>query len=591
VPKVLILGDDTRSFLTSVRSFGRRGIEVHAVPDDWSAPALTSRYIHRLVRLPHYNLGGEAWADAMAEILGAESYDLVLPCNDQGILPLHQHRARFADTRLAIVDAPAIDIFFDKHLTRQLALESDVPVAPGRRLEAEDSADSLAKEFGLPLAVKPRQSFVLDNLQRRRSVVLCRSLKQLATCLTRIGTERDQYIVEGFFQGYGTGVSVLAHQGRLLQIFQHRRVREPAHGGGSSYRRAVPVDPRLAQATARLAEAARLTGLAMFEYRLNDAHKDFILLEVNARLWGSVPLPVAAGIDFPWLYYRLMVEGVTEPRRLYDGPVYARNLRNDINGLVDEVSELRLRGLARSSASIAAGVAGYWRRAAKREACDTFAEDDPKPGETDLRQLKASVRERLAIRLPQARRRTALAERARLAERLSQPGPLRLCFLCHGNICRSPFAERLARRKLADVSRVEDIFSVGTLPFPGRPSPAPAQAVARHYEVDLTDHRSVQVTQEPFDRYSLVFHFDPQIEDSWHRQGWGRSAHLFNLAHLIDPPERLPVIADPVDGDEAVFKACYAQIDRALDRLVAMMAAADQKIARVAGQDSTTRAP
>jgi len=30
--KALVLGDDTRSFLTIVRSLGRQGIEVHAAP-------------------------------------------------------------------------------------------------------------------------------------------------------------------------------------------------------------------------------------------------------------------------------------------------------------------------------------------------------------------------------------------------------------------------------------------------------------------------------------------------------------------------------------------------------------------------------
>ena len=38
--KALVMGDATRGFLATVRSLGRKGIEVHAAPFDFRAPAL-----------------------------------------------------------------------------------------------------------------------------------------------------------------------------------------------------------------------------------------------------------------------------------------------------------------------------------------------------------------------------------------------------------------------------------------------------------------------------------------------------------------------------------------------------------------------
>ena len=121
-PKVLVMGDDTRSFLACVRSLGRRGVQVHAAPYSLDAPALQSRYIHQVHLLPYYLDGGAKWLQAMQTLLATEHFDMVLPCEERSLLPLFAHQADLpAGTVLAIPDAQALDVFFDKVNTRQLA--------------------------------------------------------------------------------------------------------------------------------------------------------------------------------------------------------------------------------------------------------------------------------------------------------------------------------------------------------------------------------------------------------------------------------------------------------------------------------------
>src|SRR5450756_568673 len=94
--KVLVIGDDTRSFLAIVRSLGRRGVEVHAAPTSYTSPALTSRYITRLHYLPHWMGDGHAWLEAVETLLARERFDLVIPCNETALLPLARHRDRLS---------------------------------------------------------------------------------------------------------------------------------------------------------------------------------------------------------------------------------------------------------------------------------------------------------------------------------------------------------------------------------------------------------------------------------------------------------------------------------------------------------------
>ena len=46
----------------------------------------------------------------------------------------------------------------------------------------------------------------------------------------------------------------------------------------------------------------------MVEFRYDEASGRAVLLEVNGRFWGSLPLAVHAGCDFPYEFYRSSVE-------------------------------------------------------------------------------------------------------------------------------------------------------------------------------------------------------------------------------------------------------------------------------------------
>ena len=90
--KILIFGDDTRSFLATVRSLGRAGLLVHAAPFDFQAPALKSRYVSRIHWLPQYLGEGQEWLQAVEALLKTERFDLVIPCDERALLPLDKHR-------------------------------------------------------------------------------------------------------------------------------------------------------------------------------------------------------------------------------------------------------------------------------------------------------------------------------------------------------------------------------------------------------------------------------------------------------------------------------------------------------------------
>jgi protein-tyrosine phosphatase len=158
---------------------------------------------------------------------------------------------------------------------------------------------------------------------------------------------------------------------------------------------------------------------------------------------------------------------------------------------------------------------------------------------------------------PSARR--ALAVRARQAWSEADS----LAFVCLGNICRSPFAERLALRRLSLPRRVT---SAGYYPEPGRRSPRSAIAAARRYGVDLGSHRSRVLTPAMLEQADAVFVCDRQNYRAIVAQHPRAGERVHFLGALF---EHGPLtITDPFGGSAAEYELVYRQIADAVEAAV-----------------------
>ncbi len=565
--RVLVFGDDTRSFLTIVRSLGRKRIEVHAAPADFTSPALTSRYLKALHRLPPYLGDGTEWCEAVAALLRREPFDLVIPCDERSILPFDLHRHRFADlTRVAVPDPTSLEVLFDKAKTRELAVLCDVPVAPGRRITAGDNGVRLIAEFGLPLVLKPCHSFRLEALHARARVEICEREEALSRALANIADSPT--LVEGYFVGQGVGVSILASRGRVLQAFQHRRARE--RGGAGFYRVSQPLAPDLLTAVERMIAAITFTGVAMFEFKMAPPPGRWILLEVNARPWGSMPLAVALGVDFPYRWYQLLVDGEETPGVTYRPGVFGRNLMQDARQILAEARDLRSSPRAMIRRLFAAG-SEFGRLLTGREHLDVLVSDDPYPGLLEFHREGGAAVSRLLLCAPGSRLLLGRRDR-RLVRRIMtgcHRGHATVVMLCQGNVCRSPVAAELLRRHLAGRAPGLTVVSAGMLPREGARSPQAAILAAQKLGIDLTTHRSTYLSDESADNAILLVVFDFRNLDDLHARNPMLIKKTVMLGSFLDGRAARREIPDPDGADLATFERTYAAIAVAVQDLAA----------------------
>lgn len=402
--RVLVFGDDMRIFLAVVRSLGRAGKEVHAVPFNWHSPALKSKYLSMVHHVVRFSDDRVAWRASVLEILRARRFDLVVPCDDRAILAFHVYRQDFADYPIAIPNPDAIALLFDKECTRQLCVELGIPNAEGGPIGSSDTAQDLVARFGLPLVLKPRKSRSVDRLDVSDKVSIVESEAELEMLLSTL-QEPSRYLVEAYFEGAGVGVSVLARNGEILQAFQHRRLRE-GRGGPSSYRVSEPVDEDLHGACRSICNRTNLTGVCMFEFRRNRKNRDWILLETNARFWGSLPLPLSLGVDFPRFLYDLLVHGTWSPPVQYPVGARGRNFCLDGFNLLTGLGNLRMGQIGAWLADFADFLTQPIRWLSGQERSDSFVKDDLWPALWECSTLPRSLGQKLKRnRNPELRRR------------------------------------------------------------------------------------------------------------------------------------------------------------------------------------------
>lgn len=378
--KVLLLGNDDRVMLAVARSLGRRGIDVHTGWCAEDAPVCASRYVSQWQDLPSYQPRDPGWINSLIALMRKEHYDLLLPVNDPAVVPLEHHRCQLtAEGRVYSIGEKTFDITYDKFKMDRLAESLAIPMPRGVCFTLPDDVVSLTERLAPPYYIKPQSSVTLDDLLHKQCVIKARTLGELNAELD-VFPSGTQLLVQEGFSGRGVGVEVLADAGTILVAFQHARIHETLDGG-STYRESVPLDPRLVEAAEQLLQALNYTGVAMLEFLHNPDTDRWVFLEINARFWGSLPLAVAAGADFPRYLYEFVVEG----RRDFQFAPGQTGVR--CRNLVHDLRWIRSRWQAADRA-IALEEAGrdMFRLLTARDCIDTFVRDDPMPGLRDLSQ-------------------------------------------------------------------------------------------------------------------------------------------------------------------------------------------------------------
>ncbi len=161
---------------------------------------------------------------------------------------------------------------------------------------------------------------------------------------------------------------------------------------------------------------------------------------------------------------------------------------------------------------------------------------------------------------------TPILEKDAVREKTEQCAhtPVRVCFVCTGNTCRSPMAEAVAKAMAKEKGAPLRAFSAGLYAHSGDPiapnaalalEQAGIEALPRSYRL----HTAHTLTEEEAEGYDLLV-------------GMGHSHVMELLMRFPTLIERIrcfdPPISDPFGGDLARYEECLAEITRGIRKML-----------------------
>ena len=307
--RVLVTYGWVRSSYAVVRSLGRHGATVFVGDPARLAMAKHSRYCAGAVRLPDFFADPEAYVAAVAEACRAHAIDWLMPGHeDLYWLALYRDRLPSA-VRLVHPPVASMALAMDKGAALEQARQAGCPVPATGHAHSLEGLERLARTTAYPAVLKTRAG------NSAKGVAVCRDADELMArarqWITQYGLGPDEYpVVQEHLPGRAIGTCHLFREGEPVAASAEVYLR--AKGGGvfgtSTLRQTVSA-PEAVAAGERVLRALDWHGVAQMDF-MADADGTDRLIEINPRLWGSLPLSITAGVDFPrWVEMLALAEG------------------------------------------------------------------------------------------------------------------------------------------------------------------------------------------------------------------------------------------------------------------------------------------
>ena len=341
--RVLVLEGAKSAALAIVRSLGKKGIDVTVGERRKFCTAGISKYCKSRIKYPAPGVDRDSFLKDILKEIKNGKYDVVYPVAGETTLPISEHKSEFLlYTKIPIPDYKIIEKADDKSQTLQIAMENGISYPKTYFPQDLQEIDRIAKEAEFPVVIKPRRKlrWIKGHLIRTKvtRVNYAFSPLELEIKYKKISEKSKFPLIQEYIPGDSYGFFALLNHSEPRAIFAHRRLREyPITGGASTLRESV-YNEEIKELGLRLLKAMNWHGVAMVEFKLDNRDNKFKLIEVNGRWWGSLPLAIASGVDFPYLLHKMVTEGDVEPVTEYRIGVKCRLLvPNDLLWLMSSL--------------------------------------------------------------------------------------------------------------------------------------------------------------------------------------------------------------------------------------------------------------
>jgi len=306
------------SALSAARSLGKRGIEV-VVGDEYRfAPAALSKYAIASFLYPNPDTDPDGFLDTLEEVIrrykpaDGEEY-VLMPVHKEAYL-IARHRARFEPLiKMALPTIEQIEQVHDKGTLARYCQDQGLPIPRTTVPANPPEFEQAAKRAAYPSFVKVRQSAAAVGVKKVHDPDEAVRVFESFVKDLDLGPGSFPLLQEGI-PGDDYCATFLFDHGQLRASMVYHNLRSYPVKSGTGVLRETVKAPAIEAIGAELLTRLNWHGVAEIDFRWEGKEDSPAwLIEVNPRFWGGMPQAVEAGWDYPYLLYRLAVDGRVDP--------------------------------------------------------------------------------------------------------------------------------------------------------------------------------------------------------------------------------------------------------------------------------------
>jgi len=302
LPKALVFNCHITG-LAVARSLAAHGVDVIALDPDPRGLGQASRAVSERHKCPNPLEDEHGFVQYMLDNARHFGEGAVLfPTNDEWVLAVARYRSQLETCyRIPFSELSVIDAVLDKRRLYADAHHLGIPIP---RTYSLSDPKSVAKQIRYPAIVKPAEQrrfydrFGVKVFRADNAKELTRFAEQAAdlACVA-------QEIVDVPAGGFYSFCSYVAPDGEFRGAFVGRKLEQYPEGFGTG---CLVVGEQVADIVDRgraILRSYGYHGISEVEFIWDPVRKDHLLLDVNPRVWKWIALPIASGVDLPWLAY------------------------------------------------------------------------------------------------------------------------------------------------------------------------------------------------------------------------------------------------------------------------------------------------
>jgi len=326
---VIVTNAKNRISYAIVKSLGQKGISVYTSDFVPISMAFASRYSKGHFLYPSPFREQKEFIECIVKNIDLLKADVLIPVFEETYLI-----AKFKDelskhVRMVIPDYDQILTAHNKDRWISIAKKLNIPVPKTYTIDELKNRSAEIKNLRFPFLIKPKQGGGAWAMTQVNSATELEALLKLESY---IGLPWNRFFAQEKIDGDTICVAMLFRQGEYRAKLTYKQLRDyPATGGQATLRISVH-NEQAEEYFERVLKDLKWHGICQADFVIDRKTNVPYMIDINPRFWGSLAQGIASGVDFPYLLFKIAIDGDVEPVDGFRTNVMTRWIGGDIRG-------------------------------------------------------------------------------------------------------------------------------------------------------------------------------------------------------------------------------------------------------------------